>query len=484
MTQQQHNVHTIPLDIGVIHFVGIGGIGMSGIAEILHNLGYQVSGSDQSENPNVLRLREKGISIAIGHVAENVEGKAVVVKSTAVPLTNPEIIAARKQKIPVVKRSEMLAELARLKATVAVAGTHGKTTTTSMIGTLLEQAGLDPTVINGGIINAHGTNAFLGQGEWMVVEADESDGTFIRLPATIGVITNIDPEHLDYWKEFSQLRAAFKQFIEQLPFYGFAVACVDHPEVQRLIANIQDRRILTYGIEQEADVQAKNLQKEAGGTRFDVVLSPRIAGGAGRMLRGLYLSVPGQHNVLNVLSAVVIALEMKLGDDVIRQALEKFSGVKRRFTLTGEVNGIAVIDDYGHHPAEIAATLATARDVQASRGGRVFAVMQPHRYSRLERLFEPFCNCFGAADQVLITPVYAAGEKPVEGLSHETLVEGLQQQGIPASAINDFNDLLAVVHKQAQPNDMVVCLGAGSITLWAHSLPQALEDLRQSTAVA
>jgi UDP-N-acetylmuramate--alanine ligase len=463
----------LPLTIGTIHFVGIGGIGMSGIAEILSNLGYSVQGSDLTENANVKRLRDLGITVHIGQAGENIAGAEVVVISSAVKPDNPEVVAARERLIPVVRRAEMLAELMRLKWSVAVAGTHGKTTTTSLCAAMLEQAEIDPTVINGGIINAYGTNARLGAGDWMVVEADESDGTFIKLPSTIAVVTNMDPEHLDYWGDFDSLRKAFRNFVANIPFYGFAVLCIDHPEVQALIPQVSDRKIITYGLNPQADVRAVNMQLSASGGRYDAVITHR--NGGERTITGLHLPLVGQHNVQNSLAAVAVAAEMGLDDTVIRKALAGIKGVKRRFTRTGEGAGLTVIDDYGHHPVEIAAVLKAARS--ATSGG-VVAVVQPHRYTRLKNLFEEFCTCFNDADAVIVADVYAAGEQPIEGASRDALVEGLRAHGHRKPiALAEPSALAQTVLDVAKPGDLVVCLGAGNITNWAYALPEELERL-------
>jgi UDP-N-acetylmuramate--alanine ligase len=473
----------MPLDIGVIHFVGIGGIGMSGIAEVLRTLGYAVRGSDIAESANVRRLRAQGIEVAIGHAAENVGDAAVVVVSSAVKADNPELKAARAALIPVVRRAEMLGELMRLKWSVAIGGTHGKTTTTSMIAAMLDGAGFDPTVINGGIINAYGTNARLGDGDWMVVEADESDGTFTRLPATIAVVTNIDPEHLDFYGTFDAVRAAFEQFVTNVPFYGFAALCVDHPEVQAMIPRVLDRRIVTYGLSHQADVRGLAVEVGRQGCRFDAVISDRTSG-ASRTLAGLTLPMFGQHNVQNSLAAIAVANEMGIADDTIARVLATFSGVKRRFTITGVAGGVTVIDDYGHHPVEIAAVLKAAR-AAVGEGSRVVAVVQPHRYTRLSSLFEEFCTCFNDADAVVVAPVYAAGEQPIEGVDRDALVEGLRTRGhrlvmpLPAP-----EQLAGIVSRIALPGDFVVCLGAGSITQWAASLPGELDALASRAAGA
>jgi UDP-N-acetylmuramate--alanine ligase len=460
----------MPLSIGRLHFVGIGGIGMSGIAEVMCNLGYAVSGSDIADNANVKRLRALGIEIAIGHRAENVEGAAVVVVSTAVKNDNPEVAGARAAFIPVVRRAEMLAELMRLKWSVAIGGTHGKTTTTSLIAQMLDSAGLDPTVVNGGIINAYGTNARLGQSEWLVAEADESDGTFIKLPATIAVVTNIDPEHMDHYGDFDALRDAFTTFVQNIPFYGFAMVCLDHPEVQALIGRVLDRRIVTYGFSPQAEIRAVSVTADPDGVTLDVEVSPRQADS--RRIEGIRLPMHGDHNVQNALAAIGVAVEMKIPDATIRDALAGFSGVKRRFTKTGEWNGVTVIDDYGHHPVEISAVLKAAR--QAARR-RVLAVVQPHRYTRLRDLFEDFCSCFNDADTVLVAPVFEAGEQPIDGADRDHLVAGLRARGHrDARPIDGEVDLADIVRAEAEPGDMVICLGAGSITAWANALPKAL----------
>jgi UDP-N-acetylmuramate--alanine ligase len=458
----------LPRDIGPIHFVGIGGIGMSGIAEVLANLGYTVRGSDVADSANVKRLRDKGITVAIGHKAENIAGAHVLVVSSAIRRDNPELVAARAQRLPVVRRAEMLAELMRLKSCVAIAGTHGKTTTTSMVATLLDAGHFDPTVINGGIINAYGTNARLGLGDWMVVEADESDGTFLKLPADVAIVTNVDPEHLDHFKTFDAVQAAFQAFVENVPFYGFAVMCTDHPVVQQLVGRIEDRRVVTYGANPQADVRLVDLAHADGRSTFSVAFRDR-AGADVHAIAGLSLPMPGAHNALNATAAIAVARELGVSDDLIRQALAGFGGVKRRFTKTGEWNGVTVIDDYGHHPVEIAAVLKAARE---STKGQVIAVMQPHRYTRLASLFDDFSACFNDADTVIVAPVYPAGEQPIAGVDRDALVAGMRARGhrhvVPLDAPAD---LAALVRGFAHAGDYVVCLGAGSITQWAYALP-------------
>ncbi|MGQ0526496.1 MAG: UDP-N-acetylmuramate--L-alanine ligase [Alphaproteobacteria bacterium] len=475
-------MRAMPKDIGALHFIGIGGIGMSGIAEILHTLGYKVQGSDLSDNANVARLRQKNIKIGHGHRPENIldaEGiePAAVIVSTAVKNDNAELLEARKRSIPVLPRADMLAELMRLKWAVAVSGTHGKTTTTSMIGQMLEAAGLDPTVINGGIVNAYGTNMRHGEGGWMVVEADESDGSFTRLPTNIAVITNIDPEHMDYYGSFDKVREAYAQFIHNLPFYGYAVLCADHPEVQALIPSVSDRRIITYGFTPQADVQALNIRTNADGSIFDVIFAQRT-GGKETTVRDIFLPMLGRHNVQNSLAALAIAHEMKVPVPIMKKAFESFTGVKRRFTKVGETNGVTVIDDYGHHPVEIAAVLETARSAVTHTGGRVIAVMQPHRYTRLQDCFDAFCTCFNEADSVIVADVYAAGEQPIAGADKQNLVEGIRKHGHrDVRALDNRDELPVLLAGIAQPGDYIVCLGAGDITYWAQDLPEQLTQV-------
>ncbi|WP_249200211.1 UDP-N-acetylmuramate--L-alanine ligase [Thetidibacter halocola] len=458
----------LPGDVGPIHFVGIGGIGMSGIAEVLLNHGYRVQGSDLKASKITDRLEQLGAIVFEGQRAENLEGAEVVVISSAIKTGNPELDEARRRGLPVVRRAEMLAELMRLKSNVAIAGTHGKTTTTTMVATLLDKGGFDPTVVNGGIIHAYGSNARMGQGEWMVVEADESDGTFNRLPATIAIVTNIDPEHMEHWGTIENLRRGFYEFVSNIPFYGLAVCCTDHPEVQALVGRVTDRRVVTYGFNAQADVRAVNLRYEKGVAHFDVVLQA-----SGQRIEGCTLPMPGDHNVSNALSAIAVALHLGMTGDEVRDALAGFGGVNRRFTRVAEVGGVTIIDDYGHHPVEIAAVLKAAR--QACEG-RVIAVHQPHRYTRLSHHFEDFCTCFNEADVVAIAEVYAAGEDPIPGATRDDLVAGLVRHGHRhARAIRDEDDLERLVREQAQAGDMVVCLGAGTISAWAYGLAERLK---------
>jgi len=464
----------VATDIGTIHFVGIGGIGMSGIAEVMHNLGYKVQGSDVAESYVVEGLRGRGIPVSIGHDADNLGDAAVVVTSTAIKRENPEVAAAYAARVPVVRRAEMLAELMRLKSTVAVAGTHGKTTTTSMIAAMLDAGGVDPTVINGGIINSYGSNARLGASDWMVVEADESDGSFLRLDGTIAVVTNIDPEHLDHYGDFDAVKDAFVEFIENVPFYGAAVLCLDHPEVQALLPRVRDRRIVTYGFSAQADVRGVNVAPADGGNRFETIIRNRD--GTVRSIEDVHLPMAGRHNVQNALAAIAVAIELGLDDATIQKGFAGFGGVKRRFTKVGEVGGVTIIDDYGHHPVEIRAVLSAARE---GAKGRVIAVVQPHRYSRLGGLMDEFAQAFNDADIVYVAPVYAAGEAPVEGVSAAALVERLKARGHRAAAeVFDADALAAVLAGEVVEGDMVVCLGAGDITKWAAGLADNIARVR------
>ncbi|HEY6048709.1 MAG TPA: UDP-N-acetylmuramate--L-alanine ligase [Sphingomicrobium sp.] len=463
-------------DIGTIHFVGIGGIGMSGIAEVMHQLGYKVQGSDVADSYVVEKLRKQGIPVEIGHNADNLGDAAVVVCSTAIKDSNPEVVAAAERRLPRVKRAEMLAELMRMQKTVAVAGTHGKTTTTSMIAALLDSGGMDPTVINGGIINRYGSNARLGKSEWWVIEADESDGSFLRLDGTIAVVTNIDPEHLEHYGSFGAVKDAFVEFVENVPFYGLAVLCVDHPEVQNIIGRIRDRRIVTYGFSALADVRADNVEPIPGGSRFDALILDRD--GERRAIERVTVPIPGRHNVQNALAAIAVALELGISDEAIVAGFEKFDGVKRRFTRVGDADGAIVIDDYAHHPTEIRAVLAAARE---GADGRVIAVMQPHRYTRLEALMDEFTNAFNDADVVFVAPVYPAGEEPIDGVDSAALAEGLRAHGHRmVNQVEAPEDLAKSLRDLAAEGDMIICLGAGDITKWAAALPQAIVEARRS----
>ncbi|MGE0045940.1 MAG: UDP-N-acetylmuramate--L-alanine ligase [Hyphomonadaceae bacterium] len=466
------SIRPVPFDVGPVHFVGIGGIGMSGIAEVMKNLGYDVQGSDAKEGANTERLKKKGARIFIGHKGENVDGAGVVVISSAIKAGNPEVDAARARGVPVVRRAEMLAELMRLKWTVAIGGTHGKTTTTSLVSALLEAGGKDPTVINGGIINAYGSNARMGEGDWMVVEADESDGTFTRLRASAVVVTNMDPEHLDHYGTAEAMNESYRAFVENIPFYGFAVLCIDHPVVQSLAARVQDRRIISYGFNPQADVCAVNVRPGRDGSTFDVVARKK-GEGPGVTLHDLFLPMAGAHNLQNALAAIAVARELGVNDAHVRGGLKKFGGVRRRFSTVGYWNDVQLVDDYGHHPVEIAAVLKAAREVSQ---GRVIAVVQPHRFTRLRDLFEEFSNCFNEADIVAVADVYPAGEQPIEGINADTLVESVTKHGhrdarklIALDALADF------VRGEAKPGDLVVCLGAGDITSYANALPEKLK---------
>jgi UDP-N-acetylmuramate--alanine ligase len=468
----------VPFDLGPVHFVGIGGIGMSGIAEIMLKIGYSVQGSDARASANTERLEKLGARIFIGHDAAHVtEGVSAVVYSTAVKMTNPELVVAREHRIPLVRRAEMLAELMRLQFSIGVGGTHGKTTTTSMVAAVLDEAGLDPTVVNGGIINAYGTNAKVGDGDWIVVEADESDGSFLRLKCTVAIITNIDPEHLDHYGDFDALRKAFVDFIEDIPFYGFGVVCLDHPEVQRLVASIDNRRLVTYGLNPQAMVRAENVEMSPDGARFDVVIQGQGLAALDEPIRipGLHLPMAGWHNVSNSLAAIAVARELDVSDAAIKAGLAGFGGVRRRFTTTGVVGGVRIVDDYGHHPVEIAAVLKAARQVAE---GRVIAVVQPHRFTRLRDLMEEFSTCFSDADAVFVADVYPAGETPIEGIDKDALVDGVRRFGHRSvQPLEGVEALPRVIADEVKPGDLVVLLGAGDITAWAYALPGQLEAL-------
>lgn len=470
-------MRAMPLNIGILHFVGIGGIGMSGIAEVLHALGYQVQGSDMSESANVKRLLDEGINVFIGHDKKHVEDAAIVVISSAIKDDNPELKAARAARKTVVRRAEMLAEIMRLKWSIAIAGTHGKTTTTTMVGTMLEEAGYDPTVINGGIVNRYGTNTRIGESDWIVAEADESDGTFTKLPATIAVVTNIDPEHLDHYGSYDNIKAAFRRFIDNLPFYGFAVLCTDHPAVQDMIPALADRRVITYGFNPQADVHVSNVRADADGSVFDIRFASWLGNDKEETLRDVFLPMLGDHNISNSLASLAIAHEMDVPAATMKTAMKNFSGVKRRFTKTGESNGITIIDDYGHHPVEIRAVLKAARQGVEKSGKKVVAVMQPHRYTRLNDLFDDFCTCFNDADSVVIADVYPAGEEPIEGANKEGLVAGILERGHKDAQILPNTDCLAkIIADIAEDGDFVICLGAGSISGWAYALPDQLDQ--------
>src|SRR6185369_7167014 len=463
----------VPFELGPVHFIGIGGIGMSGIAEIMIRIGYTVQGSDAKASANTERLQKLGAKIFIGHDAAHVEGASAVVYSTAVKADNPEMAAGRERRLPLVRRAEMLAELMRLQFSVAVGGTHGKTTTTSMVAALLDAGGLDPTVVNGGIINAYGTNAKVGTGDWIVVEADESDGTFLKLKSTVAIVTNIDPEHLDHYGEFDAVKKAFRDFVENIPFYGFAAVCIDHPEVQAMASRVENRRLVTYGVNPQAEVRAENITQGPDGARFDVTIRPHE--GEPMRWEGLHMPMAGHHNTLNALAALAVARELSVSEADIRKGLVGFEGVKRRFTTTGVTDGVRIIDDYGHHPVEIASVLKAARAVTE---GRVIAVVQPHRYSRLSDLFDEFCACFNDADVVIVADVYAAGEAPLPGIDRDALVEGLRRYGHRrVLAMEGPQALAGVVRAEARAGDVVVLLGAGDITGWAYALPDQLMAL-------
>lgn len=465
--------HGTPASIGIVHLVGIGGIGMSGIAEVMHNLGYQVQGSDMSVNANVERLQAMGIQIFAGHEAANIQNAGIVVISSAIKDDNAEVQAARRSGLAVVRRAEMLAELMRLKSTITIAGTHGKTTTTSLVAAILDTAGFDPTVINGGIINAYGTNARLGAGDWMVVEADESDGTFVRLPSTLGVITNIDPEHLDFYGDFDGLREAFRSYVANIPFYGAVMMCIDHHEVQALMGRVHDRNLMSYGLSAQADIRAVNIRDEAGSTLFDIEVKSRREAET-ETHEGFVLPMAGRHNLQNALAAISIGLELGVDSKTLRTALAGFEGVKRRFTHTGDWQGVSIYDDYAHHPVEISAVLESAR---ATAQGKVIAIMQPHRYTRLRDLFHDFCRCFNEADSVIVAPVYEAGETPIDGFDATSLANGIREHGHRhVITIETPDEIAGLVREQAQAGDIVLFLGAGSVSAWAYDLPQNLRE--------
>jgi UDP-N-acetylmuramate--alanine ligase len=467
------NRRPAPLALGPVHFIGIGGIGMSGIAEIMLRVGYSVQGSDARAGPNTERLERLGARVFVGHDATQIEGASAVVYSSAIKPDNPEMAVARARGIPLVRRAEMLAELMRLQLSVAVAGTHGKTTTTSMIAAVLDAGGLDPTVVNGGVINAYGANAKVGEGEWIVVEADESDGTFVTLRCTAAIVTNIDPEHLDHYGDFATLKQTFRDFVQNIPFWSFAVLCIDDPDVQEVASKIENRRVITYGTNPQAEIRAMNIAMGADGAAFDVLVSAPNADTI--TLRGFSLPMAGQHNVLNSLAAIAVGRQLGVPEAAIRKALAEFGGVRRRFTTTGEARGVRIIDDYGHHPVEIASVLAAARAVTQ---GRVIAIVQPHRYSRLRDLFRDFCRCFNDADVVIVADVYPAGEAPVEGFDRDALTEGLRRHGHRhVLALEKLTDLPGLVGAETRPGDLVVFLGAGDITAWAHALPAQLAEL-------
>jgi UDP-N-acetylmuramate--alanine ligase len=450
----------------IIHFVGIGGIGMSGIAEVLHNLGYEVTGSDLKESDTINRLRDIGIKVYIGHEKENVDNAHVVVISSAVSKDNVEVIAAKSKSIPVIPRAEMLAELARMKYGILIAGAHGKTTTTSLITAVLTHGGFDPTVVVGGKLRATGRNAMLGQGEFLVAEADESDGSFLKLSPTIAVVTNIDREHMDFFKTMDSLRDAFLSFMNKVPFYGVSIICIDNEEVRRLVPSVH-RRCITYGLSQDADVYAVDINKGFMSVGFDVVYKRKNIG-------YLRLPVPGMHNVLNSLAAIAVAIELKMDIDVIREALSGFSGIQRRFELKGEGKGIKVFDDYGHHPTEIKATLKAAKEGLLIRpqttehrtqtGGKLFAVFQPHRYTRTRDLIDEFALCFSDSDVVYLMDIYPAGERTIEGVNSKVLFDHIKKTGHAGVVyFSDKDKLIENLLLRLKQGDVVFTLGAGDV---------------------
>jgi UDP-N-acetylmuramate--alanine ligase len=448
-----------------IHFVGIGGVGMSGIAEVLHNLGYQISGSDLKESEHTNRLQGLGVAVRIGHDAANVRGADVVVRSSAVPSENPEIGAAATHSIPIIQRAEMLAELMRMKYGVAVAGTHGKTTTTSMVATVLAKGGLDPTMVIGGRLDALGSNAKLGQGEFMVAEADESDGSFLKLSPTIAVVTTVDAEHLDYYRDLQHIKESFLEFVNKVPFYGSAVLCVDQREIRDLLPRVQ-KRVVSYALETPADLIAEGVSLHGLSSTFKVRFK-------GEPLGELRLRVPGAHNVSNALAAVAVGLELDIGFSAIRAALAEFSGVARRFQVKGTPQDIMVVDDYAHHPAEIQATLKAAR---AGFQRRLLAVFQPHRYTRTRALLAEFPGAFDLADRVCVTEVYPAGESPIVGVSGRQIADGIARRGRPEVLfIERKEDVAKVVTELARPGDLVITMGAGDIWKTCDEIVRRLE---------
>ena len=466
---------------GVLHFVGIGGIGMSGIAEILHSLGCQIQGSDIASNQNTTRLSDLGIKVFIGQSAENIINASFVVRSSAVGDNNPEITAAKKQSIPVISRAEMLSEIVKLKTTLSIAGTHGKTTTTTMAAAVFDAANLDPTVINGGIINAYGSNARLGKSDWLILEADESDGTFIRLPSTFGVITNIDQEHIDHYGSFEALKKAFATFISQLPFFGMAAVCMDDANIRAMLADFSQGKILTYAIDHQADVMARHIKQDTLKSEFDVVLKDKITGKE-EYIPKVELAMPGRHNILNALAIITLTKAIGIENGSIYQAFRKFKGVQRRFTKVGSFNDITIIDDYGHHPTEIKETLKTAVHAVSHSKGRVIAVFKPHRYTRVEQLFDSFVLAFSSVDMVVVLPIYAAGETPIKGIDNKAIADAIVASGnVKATSVEDEEELVILLHQQAKNNDFIVCLGAGSITKIARALPERLETYHQNT---
>ena len=465
----------MPRELGPFHIVGIGGIGMSAIAHVMLELGYDVQGSDLADSKNLKRLNEMGAKTFVGHAPENIDNAGCVVISSAVKPGNPERDEALKRGIPVIRRVEILTELMRHYATVSVTGTHGKTTITSLTAHVLEQGGIDPTVITGGIVNDWDSNARIGKGDWMVVEADESDGTFLKLPSQVGIVSNIDPEHLDHYGNFDTLKEAFATFVGNIPFYGLVVAGIDNEHVYKIAnsyrGSMNHRHLLTYGEHEEADLRLENLSGAEGFAVFDVALSHRVKGGT-RRLEGLKLPLPGVHNASNALASMAVALDLGMSDEQIAAAFENFGGVYRRFTRAGVWNKVAIYDDYAHHPVEIANVLRAARSVTQ---GRVIAVKQPHRYTRVKDLFEEFAGCFVEADKVIVAPVYEAGETPIEGINHETLAQAMKNSGHQdVETITGQEDLIALLGTSVQPGDLVICLGAGDISRWAHALPRDL----------
>ena len=461
------NKTNFPIKIGKIHFIGIGGIGMSGIAEVLIAHGYDIQGSDVSDTKITRRLQKIGAKIFLNQNAQNLINANVVVVSSAIKPDNIELQTASKLNLPIVQRAEMLAELMRFKSNISVAGTHGKTTTTTLVAGLLDSGGLDPTVINGGIIHAYGSNARTGDGDWMVVEADESDGSFLKLPSTISIVTNIDCEHMEHYGSFENLKNAFNQFISKIPFYGIAVLSVDDKNTKEISKKINNRKIVTFGKSADADVRAKNISFQNGKSRFDIGFSD-----GSKSISGLEFPMTGEHNILNLLAAVCVARYFGMSEENIRSGVAEFSGVNRRFTFLGQFNGVIFVDDYAHHPTEIRAVLKAAKQTAM---GKVVAIHQPHRFSRLANLFEEFIECFEDADVVGITPVFAAGEEAIAGVTSKNLIARISKRhNKVVRKIKNEEVLEDFVIKNTEPNDLVIFMGAGSISTWANNMMERL----------
>ena len=469
-------ISNIPQNVGRFHFIGIGGIGMSGIAEILLQSGYLVQGSDINPTKITKRLNKLGAKIFIGHNSGNINQANIIVYSSAITEKNPELIEAKKLSIPIVHRSEMLGELMRLKQSIAVAGTHGKTTTTSLISKLLEQNNMDPTIINGGIISSLASNAKLGEGKWMVVEADESDGSFSRLIPTIAIVTNIDLEHMDFHKTESNLEKAFTNFISSIPFYGFAAVCIDHPRIQKILAKVTNKKIITYGYSPNADIRAINTRFVDGKMIFDVSYKDKVEKNTS-FIKNIIFSMIGYHNVLNALAAISVALELGISITIIKKSLNSFSGVQRRFQYITKIDNAKIYDDYGHHPEEIKAALSAAKLIK--NNSKILAIFQPHRYTRLKNHFEEFCSSFNDADKVILLNIYAAGEKKLINYENTDLEEGIRNYGHKnVESLKDDEKIFEKIFKNLKNFDIIIFLGAGNITNIANSLSKKIKTLR------